>query len=185
MKTIDQSLDVIQKNAGIFFLRSGVQDNRQAFIPSNDSLRVENVCPLNLSKEVHPFAIRSNTNGRGRVVSVWHISGSGVWNLLGRYSPNPFQEFYPIRDKNTTIEPNDWLAMRCTYFNDLDHDVYFGRDDSTETCNSYIMYYADGDDPFGNSVCSALNSWVNEPNLPGGYVPDWVERESSRLDFDN
>ena len=187
---IGQSSDEVIKSAGILFLGSVVGEDKRAVIPSNSNLNFEISCPLNGTEEFHPFAVRPNTNGRGTVVSVWRISEDGVWTLMGRYSPNPFQAFYPIEDQTLVIKPNDWLAVRCTYFNDQDNDIVFGDDDSQETCNLYVMYYIDGEDsPTDSGICYSYGppyySWTTELNLPGDSVPDWVNTEASLLKFDN
>ena len=175
------------KSAGIINLESDTEEDKNAVIPPKSSLNFENACPLNQTKVLHPFAIRPNTNGRGIAVSGWSIAANATWTLMGRYSPNPLQAFYTIRDK--TLNPGDWLAMRCTYFNGQDHDIVFGADDSNETCNLYVMYYFDGEDNPPNGICDSYGppyyTWATDPNLPGGSVPDWVNTEASLLEFDN
>ena len=185
---IGQSSGKVMKSAGMVYLGSDAEEDKRAVIPSKSYLNFENACPLNLTKVLHPFAVRPNTNGRGIVVSVWRISEDGVWTLMGRYNPNPLQAYYLLRNDSLELRPNDWMAMRCTVYNDQDHDIYYGLDDASETCNSYTMYYVDGNDVPSLDDCESYGppyySWATDPNIPGTSVPEWVDIESSRLKFD-
>ena len=187
---VPKSANKIQKSAGILWLYSNYEENKRAVIKAHHKLNFENACPWNESKVLHPIALRPNTNARGIAVSGWLIHQNQhktEWTLMGRYSPNPNQAFYPIKDTSLVIKQNDWVAMRCTYHNNNTHDIYFGADDSNETCNLYVMYYIDGDDLPESNVCVSFGppyySWRTDPNLPGGSVPRWVDRGASRLHF--
>jgi hypothetical protein len=105
-------------------------------------------CPLETPAPIHPFAYRVHTHKLGVVVSGYKIDhNTGVFSEIGKGNPQWPQAFYPIKE-NITIEPNDYLAARCTFSTlDFDKETRIGQTAGDEMCNMYIMFYTQSRDP--------------------------------------
>ncbi|XP_066274850.1 peptidylglycine alpha-hydroxylating monooxygenase-like [Branchiostoma lanceolatum] len=133
--------------AGVYLLGVG-----QGNIHAHSTANLDTACMYRDEPVLHPFAYRVHAHKLGQVVTGYRVR-EGVWELIGKESPQLPQMFYPVRDKVLTISNGDILAARCSYKDDLDHDVRIGATGADEMCNFYIMYYTTGRQPLKQNMC--------------------------------
>ncbi|XP_078672296.1 putative peptidylglycine alpha-hydroxylating monooxygenase 1 [Branchiostoma floridae x Branchiostoma belcheri] len=143
-----QVTDVPQKYlAGVYILGNG-----EGTIPAHSSAALDTACMYQEDTVLHPFGFRTHAHKLGTVISGYRIR-DGQWEEIGKKSPQQPQMFYPVSNKGMTIKRGDILAARCSYKNNLDHDVRIGATGADEMCNFYIMYYTTSRQPLAQNDC--------------------------------
>uniref|UniRef100_A0A915JKC0 peptidylglycine monooxygenase n=1 Tax=Romanomermis culicivorax TaxID=13658 RepID=A0A915JKC0_ROMCU len=168
--TIKSTSREMPRKASVLLMATG------GMIKSHSSDNFETACVVDdKDVEVHPFAFRTHTHKRGRVVSGYVVDGeTGEWKLIGKKNPMLPQMFYPVDNKNLVIKTNDILAARCTMVNEEDRDIYIGSTGNDEMCNFYMMYWVDNDRPLDSTTCFSPGPpdyyWKNQKVLKN--IPD-------------
>lgn len=168
----------VSKTAGVYLLGTN------GMIRAREEEHFEVACRINEPVVLHPFAFRTHTHALGRVVSAYKIDKKGKWRLIGKHNPQEPQMFYPVEDKDITIEKGDTLAARCTMYNFRKKNTYIGPTGEDEMCNFYMMYYVDGDKPMSEKYCFSHgpNLYYWDRDLLVGYIPQEIDEEASLLE---
>jgi Copper type II ascorbate-dependent monooxygenase, C-terminal domain len=93
-----------------------------------------------------------------------------IWELIGDGDPQTMKDRPEPVKNQMVIENGDFIAVRCTYNNNLTHSVpidgYVGRDED-EMCNFYLIYEPGlGDSMLEREFCvvNSKRGWLNEFN---------------------
>jgi len=144
--TLQSTTQRMPKSAGVLLMVTG------GMIKANSKENFETACLVDENVEIHPFAFRTHTHQRGKVVSGYLVR-NGQWSLIGKKNPMLPQMFYPVADSDLVVRKDDILAARCTMTNDEDHPIYIGSTNEDEMCNFYMMYWANDDKILKDNTC--------------------------------
>ncbi|KAL1130051.1 hypothetical protein AAG570_012994 [Ranatra chinensis] len=126
-------------------------------IPAMATEHMESSCPIEESKELHPFAFRTHTHSLGRVVAGYRVrtteNGVDRWTLLGKKNPLLPEMFYPVVNDSVVIQPNDRVAARCTMESNRTFATSIGPTNKDEMCNFYLMYWVEETEPLKMKYC--------------------------------
>ena len=178
LSILPSSSTKVTKSAGVYLLGTN------GMIRAREEEHFEVACRINEPVVIHPFAFRTHTHALGKVVSGFKIDKDGKWHQIGKHNPQEPQMFYPVEDKDLTIEYGDTVAARCTMYNFRSRDTYIGPTGDDEMCNFYMMYYIEGDKPMSEKYCfsNGPNSYYWDRDSNVGYVPQEVDEGASVLE---